>query len=510
VQAVTVGGDGRWQSSVRIGADAHWYHVEARLAGAPGQIRTTTNTMGGGDVVAYFGQSELERLNSPYKDTAPRPALPDGDQVQFTYVREPRGAVNHNFVTPSAALPTPIDALAKFWIDNAPAGRKVHFVDLAHSGTSHLQLADDGNPKRNWSDLETTVNSLRADGTDIGLVLESWFAGDRATGTQWNEAFAPMYTGLAADGTPFATGGTTTRNAAVDNFLWDLSGQDRGLFDEDTTKLGIFGPHRFEGVVTDPRVSAYENADGSTAFGLRAIDRARIGAEAFLDNPAVQKISVAPVLPVPLDYSNGYLDESGQWVDTAHPSSGTPDGAQRLAKHVANAALVALGHVSAETPVFDIVRWTPDYVEVGSTGGRITTARIVRGMDPLGEGQPHWTDVLGFEVNGLAAERAEITEDGMIRIFPLAGALFGVDDFIDFGRGGANGFLTPLEDWLAQAYLNLPIIDRGLIGLEGVGVRPTPGAERFRSTLPAAGPLPLSGALLAGALGGMALLRRRA
>ncbi|MEM6498790.1 MAG: hypothetical protein AAF709_18985, partial [Pseudomonadota bacterium] len=100
----------------------------------------------------------------------------------------------------------------------------------------------------------------------------------------------------------------------------------------------------------------------------------------------------------------------------------------------------------------------------------------------LGNEQPHWTDVLGWQINGQPAERAEI-ENGRVRIYPNSG-VFVSSDIIRFGEGGATGMLKFPEDHFAGTYLNLPIVDHGLAGIDGVPVRPLPEEAALANTLP--------------------------
>jgi len=307
------------------------------------------------------------------------------------------------------------------------------------------------------------------DGVQVGLILESWFAGDRGTGTDWARRFMPFYTGATVLGHDVRRGSLDSKDVPIDHFLWDISGGDEGIFTVGQTALGVFGPHRFE--TESPLLGAIDNADGSVAHGMRQIDRSRVGVAAFLEAPTLENILVDVNLPQPIDYANGFVDvETGEYSDYAHPSYVTTDGQQRLAKHTANAALVALGHLEYEIPSFDRILRRGRTIEISSSVGAITTARRERRLPELGPEHPHWTDVLGFEINGRAIQRAEITDGGAVLLYPNPGEEFRRGDVISFGRGGAGGFMMPAQDWTAAAYLNYPILDVGLIGLEGVAL----------------------------------------
>ena len=260
---------GRWSGSLALDARADWFRLEARSPA--GQVAATTR-FGTGDVAAIFGQSEFERLWASYfsdREAMPFPPL-TSDQVQFT-LQGARGGLVQTFAGADATHA--MNAMAAFWIANAPQGRKLHVVDLTQSGTSRSQLQNDGDDRRNWGDLENTVAALSVDGVNIGLILESWFAGDRGTGTQWAERFMPLYTGVNLQGRDFQRGAPDSKGVPVDHFLWDVSGGQEGLFVVGQTALGIFGPHRFDSNV--PLIGATVKLDGKVEFGMRGIERPR-------------------------------------------------------------------------------------------------------------------------------------------------------------------------------------------------------------------------------------------
>lgn len=76
---------------------------------------------------------------------------------------------------------------------------------------------------------------------------------------------------------------------------------------------------------------------------------------------------------------------------------------------------------------------------------------------------PHWTDVVGFQVDGQPAGHVEITNVGSVRVYANAGAS------ITFGDGGASGFLTVDRDAFAALWDDYPIVDL-VDGLPGVPV----------------------------------------
>ena len=184
----------------------------------------------------------------------------------------------------------------------------------------------------------------------------------------------------------------------------------------------------------------------------------------------------------PLAYQNGIAD-GASWTDQSHPSPDTDHGAPMFGRLVAHAVLQSAGLTNWAVPVFDLSFWEPSgsYVEVWSSTGPITTPRLARGEPALDNSHPHWTDVFGWQINGAPAQRAEIVA-GRVRLFPNAG-VFTSNDVIRFGEGGASGMVAFPDDHIAQTYKNLPVIDLGLSGIDGVSVRPLPDPAVLENTL---------------------------
>ena len=139
-------------------------------------------------------------------------------------------------------------------------------------------------------------------------------------------------------------------------------------------------------------------------------------------------------------------------------------------------------------PEFDQCLWDPTgaWVEVWSSAGPITTTRLARGEAALGAARPHWTEVMGFQINGLPAENTQIVA-GRARILPNAGS-FTYADAVQFGEGGATGMLAYPDDYVAETWKNLPIVDLGAAGLDGVPVRPLADPSVLANTLPVGAP----------------------
>lgn len=474
---VAVNPSGAWQAELIAAASPEWFRIEARSGDR--QV-LSGNRLGTGDIIALMGQSELERLNTTFNATSPVAPIPDPEQVQVTWNREDSGS---GVVTTQLSDTTPLTpslaAMAAFWAANAPEGRKLHIVDLARNGASRLTLARDDWTSWQWSEFRAVVDTVRRDGADIGLVLESWTASDRALSREWSKGFTPFYTGLNTDGSLFELGRdvSAARNVTLDHVLWDLSGQGRGIFEEGVTAFANVGPHRYDSTSTEPRQNALTARDGTVLQDMRAIHLVRQQMDGWLSNDQMARIAVTRTLPTPLDYSNGFASDTAPWTDTTHPSGNSDDGSARFGRHLVAALLLALGHADYDVPVFDRVRVTAEWIELSSSVGPIITARSARGLAPLDDSVAHWTEVFGFELDGQPVHRAELTPAGTVRIPVPADRPRTRRMSLYYGRGGANGFVDPLIDWQARAYLNLPLVDVGLSGLEGVAVRPEPGRD---------------------------------
>jgi hypothetical protein len=141
-----------------------------------------------------------------------------------------------------------------------------------------------------------------------------------------------------------------------------------------------------------------------------------------------------------------------------------------------NSLIRANNHSDYVIPKFEIVSWKPTRVEIGTLAGAVTTARLERGMRPLRVSEnPAWTQVLGLELDGVPVTRARITDNGTVMIRAPGDGRFEIGATLTYGRGGASGYLNMALDRLNSAYLNLPLVDVGMIGLEGVAVLPDPG-----------------------------------
>lgn len=199
--------------------------------------------------------------------------------------------------------------------------------------------------------------------------------------------------------------------------------------------------------------------------------------------------SVLKPLGLPmLTYSNGVLVSPGVWGDQSHPSADTNDGLVRKAALFANNMLLGLRATDWIQPTFDKCEWQSNgaYVEVWSSHGPVTTTRIANSESALPATYPHWQPVVGWEVNGQPATNVQLV-NGRVRIYKnQAEDPFDSNDTINCGRGAASGQLLANEDNIAQLWKDLPIVDVGQPGVEGIPLLPLPDPAVLANTIPGA------------------------
>ncbi len=482
----TIDGAGDWSGSITVPRQGAWMRFEVRIKSEPVTRAFTANRFGVGHVVALWGQSEVVRIRSTaYNQVPPEPLLGD-DSVQAMWFD---GGPVVKYLTNNDPHTAALAAMANVFMAERPDD-KVALVFQAVAGTGFRDLVDDGNASRSWADDAALHAFATADGQHVGLPSVSWFASPGSFAEHYEEALFPLFTGKTAAGAPVNFPSEITYNGAdtyqADHWFGEL-------YDPTHTKWIAFGPHKFD-IGADMR-NATVLLDGSPENNLQNKEQARESWRAMVGNPNADGLFL-PLGLEPLTYQNGVDDGQGGWSDQSHPASDSDDGAPMFARLMAHAVLQSAGLTSWTMPLFDQAEWEPSggYVDIWSSAGAITTPRIKRGLPALGADRPHWTDVFGWQINGEPAERAEVLA-GRVRLYPNA-ASFEASDTIRFGEGGATGMVKFPEDHQAQTYLNLPIVDAGLSGIDGVPVRPLPDAAVLENPL-----VPMSSLFTTGATG---------
>ena len=467
-----IDGSGDWSATLSADLNEAWIVPEVRIKAEPVTRARTLTRFGVGHVVALWGQSEIVRIRSlAYTLITPEPLLNDDAVQAIWYDGGP--VVKH--LTDADPHTAPLAAMANVFLTERP-NDKIALVFQAVSGTGFKSLVDDSDPGRLWAEDAALHAFATADGQHVGLPSVSWFATPGTFADDYEEGLFPLFTGKTAGGTPVSFPTTISYPGGsyqADHWFGEL-------YDPLHSKWVAFGPHRFD--IGADMQSATVLGDGSPQVNLLNKEQARVSWRAMVANPNADGVFL-PLGLEPLTYQNGVSHVTNGWSDQSHPAPDTDDGAPMFARLVAHAVLQASGLTSWAVPVFDQAAWEPAgaYVEVWSTGGPVTTPRLARGDAALDNSQPHWTDVFGWQINGAPAQRAEI-EAGRVRIYPNA-ASFISTDVIRYGEGGATGMVKFPEDHIAQTYKNLPVVDLGLTGIDGVPIRPLPDATVLQNTL---------------------------
>lgn len=471
--AVT-GPEGGWSGSLTVPRSPSWYRIEARLKEKPAIKAQSATRFGVGHVLAIWGQSEVERIISTYYNGTAAPAVIDPEAVQiFTGAAvSPARA----FVTTTTPQTAAVATLANTLIASRP-GEKFAVIFHSVPGTDPRDLVDDGQSGRSWDADKALHDFACADGQSVGIAAMSWFASPRSLAANYGDALFPLFSGKTLSGAPVTIPGTISHPGGsyhADHWFGEL-------YDYQHTRWVPYGPHRFD-AGQDLR-DATHLAGGGAEAGLTAIQSCRSSWRAMLASPHATMF--LPLGIEPGTYVNGFDDGVGGWTDIPHPAGNTPDGAARWARLTAHAILRSAGLVSWPVPEFDQCQWQPDgsHVEVWSSAGPVTTTRIARSEPALPATFAHWTEVAGFQINGAPAPDAHIVA-GRVRLSKPGGFAHG--DTLTFGEGGATGMLKFPEDQRQGLWKNLPIVDVGAPGIEGIPLRPMPLAATLANTLPAA------------------------
>lgn len=470
---------GNWSGDVSSARRAGWVRVEVRVRSEPFVRAMTKMRLGVGHVIALWGQSEIVRLHAQTHDDLTPETVLDDNSVQAMWMDGGQPIVHH--ITDDAPHSSALASFANTLIEERP-GEKFALVFQAVSGTGIRQLVDDSDTNRIWAEDAALHAFATADGQSVGLPAMSWFASPGALAEFYDDAFMPLFTGKMVDGTDVTFPATITYGNGASFQADHWFGE---LYDMADTRWVAYGPHRFD--ITEPMQSATEVASGGTQQNLSNKEAARRAWRAMLTNPH----AAGHFLPLglePLTYVNGREDGAGGWTDISHPAGDTPDGAPLLARLTAHAILQAAGLSGWSVPEFDQSFWSPDgaYAEFWSSQGSITTIRQARAEAALGSRFAHWTEVFGWQINGLPAERAEIV-NGRVRLYPN-NVNFVHTDVVNYGEGSATGMIAFPDDALAGVYKDLPVVDLNAHGVDGIPVRPLPEAAVLANTLPAGSP----------------------
>ncbi|NDW00051.1 hypothetical protein [Salipiger sp. PrR002] len=436
--------------------------------------------------LAIWGQSEDDLMMAAFYDQLAAEPLVAQDRVTFWRHDRTNGgaagveslAVNDAAVT-AGTVTGPMVALANVFMRHLP-GREIILVMHTQAGTGVQELMDDSYAGfgRLWADDLALHEAATADGVPVQYLWHSWFAAPGSYAEAYGEAFAAFLFGRDL------TGAALSYSEAAPFVLGDIaiSHTLRDLYGDAITVVPCAGAHRFSPAVDlqsatlDAAGNAYVSYSSKQACTTSW--RALVASSAFAGRFAALTFNLNA-------YANGYDDGAGGWTDSAHPARDVEGGMINRARMIGHAVLRGIGVTSWAIPAFDMCAWQSDgsYVEVWSTAGEITTTRIARGEAALDESFAHWTEVMGWQIDGAPAQRAEIVA-GRVRIYPNDGGSFTDATLLGFGEGGASGMLENPEDYQNEIWKNFPIVDVGLSDLLGVPLRHLPDPAVLASTIP--------------------------
>ena len=484
VDVSTIAG-GVWSGAISVPRSSSWYKPEVRIKTQTGVTAQGTNRFGVGHVIAMWGQSEIAYIAWPAYSGAASVTVPDPEAVQMYYFPQTFNAgdgaagIARAFITTAAPVTAQMSALAAQLVAARP-GEKFSIVLHAIPGTDFRGLVDNANVGRKWTDDLALHNAATSDGRKVGLASMSWFASPGSLGTAYTEALFPLIAKKTLGGAAVTIPGTITYTGGGSYQADHWFGE---LYDYAFTKWVAHGPHRFD--ITQTERDALHDVGGAAYIGAQNKQACRDGWRALMSN--ANATMFAPMGYSVMAYQNGRDDGAGSWTDITHPAAATVDGASLHARHHMLTVLSAAGLTAWTAPKFDNCLWDASgaWVEVWSSAGAITTTRKKRGLAALPATYPHWTEVVGFEVNGSPVTSAVIQGSGRVRITKPGGGNFISSDALTFGSGNGTGEIQFPQDLQNGLWMNYPIVDLSVAGVDGIPVEPLPAASVLANTLPA-------------------------
>lgn len=474
VDVATINGGGSWSGSIAVPRSASWYRPEARLKATPSIAAQGINRFGVGHVLAIWGQSEHANITNSFYSAGAPVSVSDPEAVQIFHGAA--GAPTRQFITNASPLTDACAGMAASLIAARP-GEKFAVILQAIAGTDPRALVNDSDTSRLWANDKALHDLATADGRSVGIATMSWFASPGNLADGYGEAMIQLFAKKTLLGANVTIPGTITfagGSFPADHWFGEL-------YDYTRTKWVAEGPHRFE--IDGDMLDATHLAGGALQSNLKNKELCRLSWRSMLASASASMF--LPLGLEPTTYANGRDDGAGGWTDTAHPSA-TADGSPAFARLTILGMLQAAGLTSWALPVFDNCLWDPAgaHVEVWSSSGPITTTRLARGEAALPTTYPHWSQVMGFQINGVPAQNATIV-GGRVRITRNGGGNFIFSDVLTFGEGGATGQVKFPQDLQNATWKNLPIVAVAGTGLTGIPVRPMPSAPVLANTLPA-------------------------
>lgn len=418
-------------------------------------------------IAVIYGQSEIENiLNADLSGAPVKPTLLADNKVKFVYhnprVADPRPLVSKWLVASDASLSGAMIAFANMLIGIGGPSDTWEIGWITYTGMGWSTLFNDGSTKFPWATAVAVKNALSAAPT---MQYQSWLSANRALGNSYARGFENLW--LATDnGTPI-TAPHGVKNSAGTGTAFTASHLTTEEFAK-ATAIPVLGQHKFD--IRQDNDTWHQPTGGSanTDYTSVNIHNCRASVDTFFAGANVGPSLRGAEL---CSYLNGYASGTG-WTDHAHPGRKSADGMNRFAGHLAYAICEAWGLAAAQ-PEITSVTWAVDKVTISSSAGSITNVFADRSESQLNPSTfSHYTDCMGFYINGQPAERVEFSA-GNIHVYYGDGTQNFIDtDTIMFLPGGAGASLKNPEDFQNGVWKGVPCVDIGIPGDGLMNLRP--------------------------------------
>lgn len=417
-------------------------------------------------IILMYGQSEPESIIGNELGVAPaKPALTEDNKVKFVYhnpnASDPRPVVSKWLVSSDTSLTGGMIAFANSLIDIGGVNDTWEIGWVTYTGMGWSTHFNDGSAKFPFAHTQEIKAALS--GTPI-LAYQSWLSANRTLDTAYARAFENLWNGTD-NGTPITaphnvknkTGGTAFSAAHLMPEEFDPS-----------VTIPVLGQHKFDVRQDNDTWHKPTGGANNTDYTSVNIHNCRASVDTFFAGVNVGDSLRGVEL---CSYLNGYWNGSN-WTDIPHPGKASVDGLQRFATQLAYAVCEALGLANPQ-PEITSVTWAVDKVTISSSAGAITNVFADRSESQLNPATfSHYTDCMGFYINGQPAERVEFS-GGNIHVYYGDGTQNFIDtDTIMFLPGGAGASLKVPEDFQNEVWKGIPCVDVGVPGDGLMNLRP--------------------------------------
>jgi len=473
----TTNGSGNWSGVIVAPTSASWYQAQVRIKNNTGVTALMNNRFGSGLIVTFHEQSNLQQqLATSYNHAPLNISVPDPEAVQMIELVNRGGpSFSDQNATPgpfrqindSNFYTTSMSHMAAQICEAAP-GLKVLLVMDAKAGRAQNLTLNDNDNRRMWQSVVALYDKVRQDGAEIGLMVNSHKNG--MSYAKWAQYSCRSITGYKLDGTPCPkVGGRWHFDAGSDSNYGDhiwadlvpgiLTGRTAVIMQDDGYGFPSDHPqnHSFYKQAMD--LANNTNLPHNPFLASLWHNNVRMG---LLNNPSN-------------DF--GHFTEDNYY--------GKPNSArQRIFL-----ALETIGVVNIPEPKFDIITWTPNYVQLECSAGPVTTIAKQTGLPALNSSiDPEFSEAIGFRFNlsGSQPHTVRIVNkntgqpatSGVVRVYPNSGTFNGSSKLYFRALTAAGSFDTN-EYFLNQAHLHKPVMMTGpsssnssYIGFEALEVQP--------------------------------------